>query len=143
MIAHSVGGVAVVSSRAARADKAAVARTEDTSEIHGVAQLDLADGRTVFACTKCSGPDEPYTDASLRAVVSHMGGAHPGESRRAETEGRSIVAQGVTLRDAIRAVPRVRRLTAQNAALRARAVRAEDEAKRLRREIREARRAAK
>jgi hypothetical protein len=140
MIAKSVGGVAVVAARAARADRGAVARTDDTSEIRGVAQLELADGRIVFACTVCSG--DPYTDGSLRAVVSHMGGKHPGESVRAETEGRSVVAQGVTLRDAIRAVALTRRLATQNATLRARAVRAEDEVKRLRKAVRELARAA-
>lgn len=137
MSTRTIGGVAVVSARPARADKTAVATTEDVSEIHGVAQLELADGSTIFACTKCTG-GEPYADPSLRAVVSHMGGGHPGESRRADTQGRSVVAQGVTLREAIQAVPNVRRLAKRNAALLARAVRAEDEAKRLRKALREA-----
>lgn len=139
MVALSVGGVAVTHIRQARSDKVAFSVFDDpekVSTIRGVAELTLADGSKVAGCTSCE-----YTNASLRAVVSHMGGKHPGESVRSPGEGRSIVATGVTLRDAIRAVNEVGRERQLRAKWQRRALVAERDLKAVRRELRAAARA--
>lgn len=131
MVAMSVGGVAVTHIRQAKTDKVAFSvedHPDKVSTIRGVAELSLADGSKTHACTACD-----YTNVSLRGVVSHMGGKHPGDSRRAPGEGRSIVAAGVTLRDAIRAVNEKARAEAMAARWRRRALVAEREVKRLKR----------
>jgi hypothetical protein len=131
MVAMSVGGVAVTHIRQARTDKVAFSVFEDpdkVSTIRGVAELTLADGSHTFACTSCE-----YANDSLRGVVSHMGGKHPGESVRAPGEGRSIVAAGITLRDAIRAVNEKARAEAKAALWQRRALVAERELKTLKR----------
>jgi len=134
MVAMSVGGVAVTHIRQARTDKIAFSVFEDpekVSTIRGVAELTLAGGGKTFACTSCD-----YTNDSVRAVVSHMGGKHPGESVRAPGEGRSIVATGVTLRDAIRAVNEVARERRLRVKWQRRALAAERDLKLLRRQMR-------
>jgi hypothetical protein len=135
MYPKSVGGLAVTHVRQARTNKVALSVSDDPDEvsaIRGVAELTLADGSKTFGCTSCA----DYTNDSVRAVVSHMGGKHPGESVRSPGEGRSVVANGVTLRDAIRAVSQVKRLSIrlvvvrqENAALKRRALAAEAELK--------------
>lgn len=133
MFARQVNGLAVTHYRQAREAKVSPVPLSDdpdqVSRIRGVAELTLEDGSITYGCTYCD-----YTDDGVRAVVSHMGGKHPGESRRSPGEGRSVVAAGVTLRDAIRAVPQVRRLTVQVRELRRRNGE-------LRREVAELRRA--
>lgn len=134
MVAMTVGGVAVTHIRQAKSDKVAFSVFEDpekVSTIRGVAELTLADGSKVAGCTSCD-----YTNASLRAVVSHMGGKHPGESVRAPGEGRSIVATGVTLRDAIRAVNEVARERRLKVQWQRRALAAERDLKLLRKQMR-------
>lgn len=131
MVAMTVGGLAVMHIRQARSNKVAFSVFDDpekVSTIRGVAELTLADGSKSAGCTSCD-----YTNASIRAVVSHMGGKHPGESVRAPGEGRSIVAVGVTLRDAIRAVNQVARAQAQRDQWKRRALVAEGELKAVRR----------
>lgn len=134
MVAMSVGGVAVTHIRQAKTDKVAFSVFEDpekVSAVRGVAELTLADGSKVAGCTSCE-----YTNESLRAVVSHMGGKHPGESVRAAGEGRSIVATGVTLREAIRAVNEKARAERKAAVWQRRALLAERELGKLRRAAR-------
>lgn len=134
MVAMSVGGVAVTHIRQAKSDKVAFSVFDDperASTIRGVAELTLADGSKVAGCTSCD-----YTNASVRAVVSHMGGKHPGESVRAPGEGRSVVATGVTLRDAIRAVNEVTRERRLRAQWQRRALVAERDLKVLRKQTR-------
>lgn len=134
MVALTVGGVAVTHIRQAKTDKVAFSVFDDpdrVSTIRGVAELTLANGSKVAGCTSCD-----YTNASLRAVISHMGGKHPGESVRAPGEGRSTVATGVTLREAIRAVNEVKRERLRTARWQRRALIAERDAKELRQQLR-------
>lgn len=134
MVALSVGGVAVTHVRQAKSDKVAHSVFTDpdqVSTIRGVAELTLADGSKAYGCTSCD-----YTNSSLRGVVSHMGGKHPGESVRAPGEGRSIVATGVTLREAIRAVNELKRERQVRARWQRRALVAERDLKALRRQVR-------